>query len=196
MAITWTPGFVVCRLRSNVNQCRSISKIFHPRCLHRTTISYQPWFPTMLFHKSSIHSSRSQSRHWASQPSRSASLAHIKRGSLELVHQLPFLKILICSSIRLFGILIFPVPNLLQEMWHVHLLRSDLNYPRVLGHSPWSRSSRWVFLETATNVSWTHLKRDNARLTSTQWSTSYYHSTWRRYLARPSIWESVVEQCK
>lgn len=49
-----------------------------------------------------------------------------------------------------FGVvLVLPVPDLLQEMRHVDLLRSDLDHPWMLSHPPWCRSSRWIFLETA-----------------------------------------------
>jgi hypothetical protein len=44
--------------------------------------------------------------------------------------------------------LIFPVPDLLEEVRHVDLFRLHLNHPWMFDHSPWSGSSRAFFLKT------------------------------------------------
>jgi len=43
--------------------------------------------------------------------------------------------------------LVFPVPHLLQKVFHIHLFGFHLDHPRMLEHPPWCRSSGWVFLE-------------------------------------------------
>jgi len=43
--------------------------------------------------------------------------------------------------------LIFPIPNLLQEMLHVDLFSFHFNHPGVFEHAPWCCSARTVFLE-------------------------------------------------
>lgn len=46
----------------------------------------------------------------------------------------------------------FPVPDLLQEMFHVHFLALHLHHPRVLQHTPRCRAAGRFFLETAVTI--------------------------------------------
>lgn len=44
--------------------------------------------------------------------------------------------------------LVFPVPDLLQEVRHVDFLSLHLYHPWVFQHAPWCGSARAIFLET------------------------------------------------
>jgi len=44
--------------------------------------------------------------------------------------------------------LIFPVPDLLEEMLHVDLFGANVNHPRVFEHAPWCGSPSGILLQT------------------------------------------------